>query len=210
MKVILLGAPGAGKGTQAEKISQKFNIPAISTGYIIRHAIAEGTELGKLAKAYIDEGKLLPDDVVTQLLLERLDKEDCKNGFILDGYPRTLNQAKALDELGIAIDKVINIAVSDQDVIARLSGRRECTKCGKPYHISHNKPSVEGICDVCGGELIQRADDNPETIKNRLVVYHETTEPLIKYYIESKRLNVVESQNTVEKTTEKVLEIFED
>jgi adenylate kinase len=210
MKVILLGAPGAGKGTQAEKISQKFNIPAISTGYIIRHAIAEGTELGKLAKVYIDEGKLLPDDVVTKLLLERLDKEDCKNGFILDGYPRTLNQAKALDELGIAVDKVVSIAVSDDDVIARLSGRRECTKCGIPYHISHNKPTVEGICDVCGGELIQRADDNPETIKNRLVVYHETTEPLIKYYIESKRLNVVESQNTVEKTTEKVLEIFED
>ena len=210
MKVILLGAPGAGKGTQAEKISQKFNIPAISTGYIIRHAIAEGTELGKLAKVYIDEGKLLPDDVVTQLLLERLDKEDCKNGFILDGYPRTLNQAKALDELGIAVDKVVSIAVSDDDVIARLSGRRECTKCGKPYHISHNKPTVEGICDVCGGELIQRADDNPETIKNRLVVYHEMTEPLMRYYTESGRLNVVESQNTVEKTTEKVFEIFED
>lgn len=210
MKVILLGAPGAGKGTQAEKISQKFNIPAISTGYIIRHAIAEGTELGKLAKVYIDEGKLLPDDVVTKLLLERLDKEDCKNGFILDGYPRTLNQAKALDELGIAVDKVVSIAVSDGDVIARLSGRRECTKCGKPYHISHNKPSVEGICDVCGGELIQRADDNPETIKNRLVVYHEMTEPLMRYYTESGRLNVVESQNTVEKTTEKVFEVFED
>lgn len=210
MKVILLGAPGAGKGTQAEKISQKFNIPAISTGYIIRHAIAEGTELGKLAKVYIDEGKLLPDDVVTKLLLERLDKEDCKNGFILDGYPRTLNQAKALDELGIAVDKVVSIAVSDEDVIARLSGRRECTKCGKPYHISHNKPSVEGICDVCGGELIQRADDNPETIKNRLVVYHEMTEPLMRYYTESGRLNVVESQNTVEKTTEKVFEVFED
>jgi adenylate kinase len=210
MKVILLGAPGAGKGTQAEKISQKFNIPAISTGYIIRHAIAEGTELGKLAKVYIDEGKLLPDDVVTKLLLERLDKEDCKNGFILDGYPRTLNQAKALDELGIAVDKVVSIAVSDDDVIARLSGRRECTKCGIPYHISHNKPTVEGICDVCGGELIQRADDNPETIKNRLVVYHEMTEPLMRYYTESGRLNVVESQNTVEKTTEKVFEVFED
>ena len=210
MKVILLGAPGAGKGTQAEKISQKFNIPAISTGYIIRHAIAEGTELGKLAKVYIDEGKLLPDDVVTQLLLQRLKEEDCKNGFILDGYPRTLNQAKALDELGVVIDKVISIAVSDEDVIERLSGRRECKKCGVPYHISHNKPSVEGICDVCGGELIQRADDNPETIKNRLVVYHEMTEPLMRYYIESDRLNVVESQNTVEKTTEKVLEIFED
>lgn len=210
MKVILLGAPGAGKGTQAEKISQKFNIPAISTGYIIRHAIAEGTELGKLAKVYIDEGKLLPDDVVTQLLIERLKKEDCKNGFILDGYPRTLNQAKALDEIGIAIDKVISIAVTDEEVIERLSGRRECSKCGVPYHIKNNKPSVEGVCDVCGGKLIQRADDNPETIKNRLVVYHEMTEPLMRYYTESGRLNVVESQNTVEKTTEKVFEVFED
>ncbi len=210
MKVILLGAPGAGKGTQADKISEKFNIPAISTGYIIRHAIAEGTELGKLAKGYIDEGKLLPDDVVTELLLERLKQEDCKNGFILDGYPRTLNQAKALDEKSIIIDKVVSIKVSDEAVIARLSGRRECKECGKPYHISHNKPSVEGICDICGGDLIQRADDNPETIKNRLVVYHETTEPLMRYYIESERLNVVESQNTVEETTMKVLEIFED
>ena len=210
MKVILLGAPGAGKGTQANKISEKFNIPAISTGYIIRHAIAEGTELGKLAKVYIDEGKLLPDDVVTELLLERLKQEDCKNGFILDGYPRTLNQAKALDEKSIIIDKVVSIKVSDEAVIARLSGRRECKECGKPYHISHNKPSVEGICDVCGGELIQRADDNPETIKNRLVVYHEMTEPLMRYYSESNRLNVVESQNTVEETTMKVLEIFED
>lgn len=210
MKVILLGAPGAGKGTQADKISEKFNIPAISTGYIIRHAIAEGTELGKLAKVYIDEGKLLPDDVVTELLLERLKQEDCKNGFILDGYPRTLNQAKALDEKSIIIDKVVSIKVSDEAVIARLSGRRECKECGKPYHISHNKPSVEGICDVCGGELIQRADDNPETIKNRLVVYHEMTEPLMRYYSESNRLNVVESQNTVEETTMKVLEIFED
>lgn len=210
MKVILLGAPGAGKGTQADKISEKFNIPAISTGYIIRHAIAEGTELGKLAKGYIDEGKLLPDDVVTELLLERLKQEDCKNGFILDGYPRTLNQAKALDEKSIIIDKVVSIKVSDEAVIARLSGRRECKECGKPYHISHNKPSVEGICDVCGGELIQRADDNPETIKNRLVVYHEMTEPLMRYYSESNRLNVVESQNTVEETTMKVLEIFED
>lgn len=210
MKVILLGAPGAGKGTQADKISEKFNIPAISTGYIIRHAIAEGTELGKLAKGYIDEGKLLPDDVVTELLLERLKQEDCKNGFILDGYPRTLNQAKALDEKAIIIDKVVSIKVSDEAVIARLSGRRECKECGKPYHISHNKPSVEGICDVCGGELIQRADDNPETIKNRLVVYHEMTEPLMRYYSESNRLNVVESQNTVEETTMKVLEIFED
>ncbi len=210
MKVILLGAPGAGKGTQAEKISEKFNIPAISTGYIIRHAIAEETELGKLAKVYIDEGKLLPDDVVTELLLERLKQEDCKNGFILDGYPRTLNQAKVLDEKSIIVDKVISIAVSDEAVIARLSGRRECKECGKPYHINHNKPSVEGICDVCGGELIQRADDNPETIKNRLVVYHEMTEPLMRYYIESDRLNVVESQNTVEETTNKVLEIFED
>lgn len=210
MKVILLGAPGAGKGTQAEKISQKFNIPAISTGYIIRHAIAEGTELGKLAKTYIDEGKLLPDDVVVKLLLERIGKDDCNNGFILDGFPRTIYQAKALDELGIAIDKVISIAVEDEVVIERLSGRRECKKCGAPYHIISNKPSVEGKCDYCGGELIQRADDNPETIKNRLVVYHEQTEPLMKYYKDSDRLKVVYSQNSIEETTKKVLEIFEE
>ena len=210
MKVILLGAPGAGKGTQAEKLSQKFNIPAISTGYIIRQAIADRTELGKLAKTYIDEGKLLPDDVVIKLLLERIDKADCKDGFILDGFPRTLYQAKALDEMGIAVDKVVSIAVEDKAVIERLSGRRECKKCGAPYHISYNKPSVEGKCDVCGGELIQRADDNPETIKNRLVVYHKQTEPLIEYYKNSDRLNVVYSQDTIEETTKKVFEIFEE
>ena len=210
MKIILLGAPGAGKGTQAEKISQKFNIPAISTGYIIRHAIADGTELGKLAKTYIDEGKLLPDDVVIKLLLERIGKDDCKNGFILDGFPRTLYQAKALDEMGIAIDKVISIAVDDETVIEILSGRRECKKCGAPYHISNNKPSVEGKCDVCGGELIQRADDNPETIKNRLVVYHEQTEPLMEYYKNAGRLNVAYSQNSIEETTKKVFEILEE
>lgn len=210
MKVVLLGAPGAGKGTQAEKISQKFNIPAISTGYIIRQAIAEETELGKLAKTFIDEGKLLPDDVVIKLLLERIEKEDCNDGFILDGFPRTIYQAKALDEMGIAVDKVINIAADDDAVIERLSGRRECRKCGAPYHISFNKPSVEGKCDLCGGELIQRADDNPETIKNRLVVYHQQTEPLIEYYKNSDRLSVAYSQSTIEETTKKVFEIFED
>ena len=210
MKVILLGAPGAGKGTQAEKISQKFNIPAISTGYIIRQAIAEETELGKLAKTFIDEGKLLPDDVVIKLLLERIEKEDCNDGFILDGFPRTIYQAKALDEMGIAVDKVINIAADDDAVIERLSGRRECRKCGAPYHISFNKPSVEGKCDLFGGELIQRADDNPETIKNRLVVYHQQTEPLIEYYKNSDRLSVAYSQSTIEETTKKVFEIFED
>lgn len=210
MKIILLGAPGAGKGTQAEKLSQKFNIPAISTGYIIRQAIADKTELGKLAQIYIDEGKLLPDDVVIKLLLERINKADCNNGFILDGFPRTLYQAKALDEMGIAVDKVVSIAVEDEAVIERLSGRRECKKCGTPYHISYNKPSVEGKCDVCDGELIQRADDNPETIKNRLVVYHQQTEPLIEYYKNSGRLNVVYSQDTIEETTKKVFEIFEE
>ena len=210
MKIILLGAPGAGKGTQAEKLSQKFNIPTISTGYIIRQAIADGTEFGKLAKTFIEEGKLLPDDVVIKLLLERISKEDCKDGFILDGFPRTLNQAKALDEMGIAVDKVISIAVEDEAVIERLSGRRECRNCGTPYHISYNKPSVEGKCDLCNGELIQRTDDNPETIKNRLVVYHEQTEPLIEYYKNSDRLGVAYSQDEVEETTKKVFEIIED
>lgn len=209
MKIILLGAPGAGKGTQAEKISKKLDIPAISTGYIIRNAIAEGTCVGILAKKYIDQGKLVPDDTVIELLLERLKNSDCKNGFILDGFPRTLNQAKELDLRGIAIDKVIDIKVPDETVIERLSGRRECKKCGRTYHIIYNKPKVEGVCDDCCGELVQRADDNPETIKNRLLVYHKQTEPLISYYKEKGNLFEVQGQCEVEYTTEQVFNILE-
>lgn len=206
MRIILLGAPGAGKGTQAEQISQKLNIPAISTGFIIRQAIAEGTEVGILAKDYIDKGQLLPDDVVIKLLLERLKSDDCKNGYILDGFPRTIAQAEALIANNIAIDKVVDLELADEVIVERLSGRRECSECGRTYHISHNKPSVDGKCDSCGADLIRRKDDEPETIKNRLAVYHKQTEPLIEFYIQKGLLVKVESQNEVAVTTDKVFE----
>jgi len=206
MRVILLGAPGAGKGTQAEKISQKLNIPAISTGFIIRQAIADNTEVGIMAKDYIDKGLLLPDDVVIKLLMERLKKDDCKNGYILDGFPRTIAQAEALEANNIAIDKVVDIELSDETIIERLSGRRECSVCGKTYHIIHHKPSVDGKCDSCGAQLVRRKDDEPETIKNRLAVYHKQTKPLIDFYKERGLLVVVESQNEVATTTDKVFE----
>lgn len=208
MKLILLGAPGAGKGTQAEKISAEFKIPAISTGYIIRNAIAAGTELGKVAKDYIADGKLVPDDIIIKLISERLKNDDCKNGFILDGFPRTINQAKAYDLTDTGVDLVINIEAADEVVVERLSGRRECSKCGRTYHLSFNKPSVDGVCDACGGELKQRKDDNPETIKNRLVVYHEETEPLIEYYEKKGLLKTVYSQDSVEETTNAVFKLL--
>ncbi len=204
MNIILLGAPGAGKGTQAEAISEKLNIPAISTGFIIRNAISAGNEVGKLAKDYIDKGQLVPDEVVTKILLERLEEDDCKNGYILDGYPRTLPQAQALVDNNIVIDKVIDIEVADDVIVERLSGRRECSKCGRTYHILYNKPSVDGKCDVCGGELIRREDDNPETIKQRLVVYHNQTEPLIEFYTKRGLLVVAKGNETVENTTKEV------
>ena len=209
MKIILLGAPGAGKGTQAEKISKKFGIPTISTGFIIRNAIANETEVGKVAKGYIDKGQLVPDEVVTNLLLERLDNEDCKNGFILDGYPRTITQGESLVENNINIDCVLDLEVPDEIILGRLTGRRECSKCGKTYHIVDNKPSVEGICDACGGELICRKDDNPETIKNRLEVYHSQTEPLKKFYLEKGLLRKVVGQDSVEETYAEVVKVLE-
>ncbi len=209
MKIILLGAPGAGKGTQAEKISKKFGIPTISTGFIIRNAIANETEVGKVAKGYIDKGQLVPDEVVTKLLLERLENEDCKNGFILDGYPRTITQGESLVENNIDIDFVLDIEVHDEIILDRLTGRRECSKCGKTYHIVDNKPSVDGICDACGGELICRKDDNPETIKNRLEVYHSQTEPLKKFYSEKGLLNKVVGQDSVEETYAEVVKVLE-
>lgn len=206
MKIILLGAPGAGKGTQAEKISQKLNIPAISTGFIIRQAIADKTPIGAMAKEYIDKGLLLPDDVVIKLLLERLEKDDCKNGYILDGFPRTIAQAEALEDNNISIDKVVDIEVADDVIVERLSGRRECSKCGKTYHIAHQKTSVDGICDACGGALVRRKDDEPETIKNRLAVYHNQTEPLKEFYIKKELLVKVEGREQVAQTTDKVFE----
>lgn len=209
MKLILLGAPGAGKGTQAEVICNKLSIPAISTGNIIREALKNGTEMGLKAKSYMDEGKLVPDDVVIGIIQERLQKDDCKNGFILDGFPRTIPQAEALDAMGVTIDRVISIEVADEKIVERMSGRRVCEKCGASYHMLYKKSSKEGVCDVCGGELIRRKDDAPETVEDRLRVYHEQTEPLKDYYAKSGKLRTVEGQEEVADTTRLTLAALE-
>ena len=201
MNLILLGAPGAGKGTQAEIICDKLGIPAISTGNIIREALKNGTELGLKAKSYMDEGKLVPDEVVIGIIKERLAEPDCKDGFVLDGFPRTVPQAEALDKMGVVIDKVIDIEVPDAKIEERLSGRRVCESCGASYHILF-KPSVSDTeCAKCGGKLIVRKDDQPETIRERLRVYHEQTEPLKGYYEKTGKLAVVEGQEEVADTT---------
>ena len=210
MNLILLGAPGAGKGTQAEVICSKLSIPAISTGNIIREALAKGTEMGIKAKSYIDAGRLVPDDVVIGIIKERLAKDDCKNGFILDGFPRTIPQAEALDAMGVVIDRVIDIEVSDEAIVNRLSGRRVCASCGASYHLEYKKPAKEGVCDSCGGELIQRKDDHPDTVLDRLRVYHEQTEPLKDYYSKAGLLRVVEGQEEVAQTTALTLKALED
>ena len=210
MNLILLGAPGAGKGTQAEVICNHLSIPAISTGNIIREALSKGTEMGLKAKSFIDAGQLVPDDVVIGIIKERLAKDDCKNGFILDGFPRTIPQAEALDNMGIVIDKVIDIEVPDEKIVTRLSGRRVCSKCGASFHLEHRKPAKEGICDVCGGELIQRKDDHPDTVLDRLKVYHEQTEPLKGYYEKAGLLTIVEGQEDVADTTALTLKALED
>ena len=194
MKLILLGAPGAGKGTQAEKICEKYNIPAVSTGNIIRAALKNGTEMGLKAKSYMEAGSLVPDEVVIGIIKERLAEDDCKNGFILDGFPRTIPQAQALEDMGIEIDKVVDIEVPDEKITARMSGRRVCSKCANSYHLLYKKPKVEGVCDACGGELVQRKDDAPETVKARLVEYHEMTEPLMDFYSKLGKLKIVEGQ----------------
>ena len=210
MNLILLGAPGAGKGTQAEVICSKLSIPAISTGNIIREALSKGTEMGIKAKSYIDAGRLVPDDVVIGIIKERLAKDDCKNGFILDGFPRTIPQAEALDAMGVVIDRVIDIEVSDEAIVNRLSGRRVCSSCGASYHLEYKKPAKEGVCDSCGGELIQRKDDHPDTVLDRLRVYHEQTEPLKDYYSKAGLLRVVEGQEEVAQTTALTLKALED
>jgi len=209
MKLILLAAPGAGKGTQAEKLSVNFNIPQISTGAILRKNIADGTELGATAKSYIDEGKLVPDDVMIGIITDRLKEDDCKNGFILDGFPRTLAQAEALDNSDVVIDKVLTIEVDDAKIIERLSGRLECKGCGTTFHKMYRVPAKEGVCDNCGGELITRADDKPETIKNRLDVYHTQTEPLKDYYKAQGKLAVAYGQEEIEDTTAEVLKALQ-
>ncbi len=206
MKLIFLGAPGAGKGTQAEIVCEKLSIPTISTGNIIREAIKTGTEMGLKAKAATEAGKLVSDDIVIGIIKERLSKDDCKNGFILDGFPRTIPQAEALDELGIEIDCVLDIDVSDEAIAARLGGRRVCPKCGSSYHLDYKKPAKDGICNVCGEALIQRKDDAPETVLERLSIYHEQTEPLKDYYRNTGKLKSVKGQEKVEDTTRLVFE----
>ena len=210
MKLILLGAPGAGKGTQAEKICEKLNIPAISTGNILRAAVKDGTEMGLKAKSYMDAGQLVPDEVVIGIIKDRLNDDDCKNGFILDGFPRTIPQAQALLDSGVDIDKVIDIEVPDEAITKRMSGRRVCSKCANSYHIEYKKPKLEGICDACGGELIQRKDDAPQTVLDRLVEYHKMTEPLKGFYENLGKLKVVEGQEDVADTTKLVFAALED
>ena len=210
MKLILLGAPGAGKGTQAEIICQHLNIPAISTGNIIREALNSGTEMGLKAKSYMDSGKLVPDQAVINIIKERLAQDDCKNGFILDGFPRTIAQAEALDRMGIEIDRVIDIEVPDEKITERLSGRRVCGECGASYHLLYKKPQVEGVCDKCRGALVQRKDDQPQTILERLAVYHDQTEPLKGYYEKKGKLFIVEGQEEVADTTKLTLAALED
>lgn len=203
MNLILLGPPGAGKGTQAEILSKRLDVDTISTGAILRGAIREGTELGCTASQYINEGKLVPDDVVVKIVKERLSQEDCKKGFILDGFPRTVAQAEALDEAGIKIDKVLLLDVADDIIVERLSGRRECAKCATPYHTVY-KPSPAGDMCPCGGKLIQRDDDNEQTVKNRIKVYHNQTEPIKEYYKKKGVLVSADGCSSVENTTEAV------
>ena len=201
MKLILLGAPGAGKGTQAEIISEKYNIPTISTGNIIRAALKNGTEMGLKAKEYTEKGLLVPDDVVIGIIRERLSEEDCKDGFILDGFPRTIPQAEALDNMGIPVDAALSIEVSDSDIVRRMSGRRVCEVCGASFHTEYKKPEIDGVCNACGGKLVIRKDDEPETVLNRLSVYHEQTEPLKSYYKAQDKLLIVEGQEELKDTT---------
>lgn len=205
MKLILLGAPGAGKGTQAEILSEHLNIPTISTGNIIREALKSGTEMGRKAKEYMDSGRLVPDDVVIGIIRERLAQADCQNGFILDGFPRTIPQAEALDRMGIVIDRVIDIEVADETITQRVSGRRVCASCGSTYHLDYKQPRKDGVCDRCGDALVQRKDDHPDTVRDRLKVYHEQTEPLKDYYQACGKLVIVEGQEDVADTTRLML-----
>ena len=209
MNLILLGAPGAGKGTQAEVICNTLHIPAISTGNILREAIKNETALGMEAKSYMDGGKLVPDEIVINILKERLQQDDCQNGFILDGFPRTVPQAEALDQMNIRIDRVNDIEVPDEKITARLSGRRVCESCGASYHTMYKPSKEEGVCDACGGKTVQRKDDHPDTVKERLRVYHEQTEPLIDYYTKTGKLVVVEGQEEVADTTALTLKAVE-
>ena len=205
MKLILLGAPGAGKGTQADILCKELDIPTISTGNILRAAIKAGTETGKQAEAYMKAGKLVPDEVIIGIIHDRVAEDDCKNGYILDGVPRTIAQAESLEKAGIVFDDVVSIEISDEVIMERMSGRRVCEHCGASYHLVAVPPKQEGICDKCGGKLIQRHDDEPETVKHRLEVYHQETEPLKDFYAKRGLLKSVENQPTVAETSEAIL-----
>ena len=206
MKLILLGAPGAGKGTQAEILSAKLSIPTISTGNILRAAIKDGTPIGLEAKSYMDAGKLVPDSVIIGVVAQRLAQPDCAGGFILDGVPRTIGQAEALDAEGVTFDRVVSIEISDQEIEERMGGRRVCQSCGAPYHVKARPPKTEGVCDACGGTLVQRADDKSETVRERLAVYHAETEPLKGFYEQKGLLTQVANQSTIEATTQVIME----
>ena len=210
MNLILLGAPGAGKGTQAEIICAKLNIPSISTGNILRAAVKEGTEMGLKAKSFMDAGALVPDEVIIGILKERLAQADCANGFILDGVPRTIAQAEAIETMGIRIDKVLELQVEDSVIVERMSGRRVCEKCGASYHILNNKKSkVEGVCDLCGGKTVIRKDDQPATVLDRLKAYHEQTEPLVEFYRTRGKLAEIKFCPSIEETTAEVMKALE-
>ena len=206
MKLILLGAPGAGKGTQAEILSQRLGIPTISTGNMLRAAIQAGTPTGLEAKRYMDAGRLVPDEVIIGVVAQRLEQPDCAKGFILDGVPRTLAQAEALDRAGVTFDKVLSIEISDREIEERMGGRRVCSGCGAPYHVKARPPKREGVCDSCGGSLVQRNDDRPETVRQRLEVYHTETEPLKGFYEGKGLLSPVANQDTIEGTAKVMME----
>ncbi len=214
MKIIMLGAPGAGKGTQAKKIAEKYGIPHISTGDIFRANIKNQTELGMKAKSYMDQGMLVPDELTLELIMDRFTNDDCKNGYVLDGFPRTIPQAealtKALSDKQDAVDYAINVNVPDEAIVSRMSGRRACLACGGTYHIKFNPTKVEGICDACGGELVLRNDDKPETVQKRLDVYHEQTQPLIDYYQTQNILKEVDGTLPLEDVFQAIIAILED
>ena len=205
MKIIMLGAPGAGKGTQAEIISKKLGIPTISTGNILRAAVKAGTPVGLQAKSYMDAGKLVPDDVIIGILAEALQGPECAKGYILDGVPRTIPQAEAMEAQGVDIDVALDLAVEDEAIVARMGGRRVCPVCGATYHIVNAPPQKEGVCDKCGNQLIIRADDAPETVKDRLRTYHEQTEPLLAFYKERGKLKTVENKPSIEENTAEIM-----
>ena len=208
MKLIFLGAPGAGKGTQADIFAKRLDIPTISTGNILRAAIADGTETGLKAKSFMDKGQLVPDEVILGIVKERLDQPDCQKGYILDGVPRTLAQAQALEDMGVAFDQVVSIEVADEVIVKRMTGRRACTQCGATYHVEAAPPKTEGVCDACGGKLVQRADDSAETVLHRLEVFHKETEPLKEFYAARGILKLVDNQPTIQATTQAICQVL--